>query len=65
MPIYSNSDMARTIAEYVHNQRHRELLRLRYCEGLTYEEISEKTSYCPDHIKRLCKEYKPLLLSLL
>ena len=62
---YRNSDMKLAIEEYVHNQHHRELLRLRYCEGLTYEEISEKTNYCPDHIKRLCKKYKTMLLSLL
>ena len=31
---YRNSDMKIAIDEYVHNTRYREILRLRYCEGM-------------------------------
>lgn len=61
MPVYKNSDMIRAIEEYVHNRRHRELLRLRYCEGLTYEEIAEAVSFSPQHVRYICKQYKHLL----
>lgn len=65
MPVYKNSDMCRAIEEYVHNQRHRELLRLRYCEGMTYEEIAEVVSFSPQHVRHICKHYKQILISSL
>lgn len=65
MPIYRNSDMCRAIEEYVHNPRYRELLRLRYCDGYTYEEIAEKINFSPQHVKHICHSYKALLISRL
>ena len=61
--IYRNSDMREAIAEYVHDIRHRELLCLRFCDGLTYEQIAEAVCYSPQHVKALCASYKPLLFS--
>ena len=63
MPDYRNSDMCRTINEYVHNPRYRRLLHMRYCDGYTYEEIAEETNFSPQHVKYICKTYKQLLLS--
>lgn len=63
MPEYSNSAMCAVIAEYVHNARYREVLRLRYCEGHTYEEIAEIAGYTPQHIKHVCRTYKAVLIS--
>ena len=63
MPDYRNSDMCHAIEEYVRNPRYKELLRLRFCEGRTYEEIAERVSYSPQHVKHICKQYKELLLS--
>ena len=65
MPVYKNSDMCRAIDEYVHNPRYRELLRLRFCEGFTYEEIAEAVSFSPQHVKHICREYKTVLISQL
>ena len=65
MPIYKNSDMCLAIDEYVHNPRYKELLRLRYCEGKTYEEIAEIVNFSPQHVKHICKSYKELLISRL
>lgn len=65
MPIYKNSDMARAIDEYVHNPRYRRLLHLRYCEGMTYEEIAEAVNFSPQHVRCICKKYKQLLISAL
>ena len=39
---YRNSDMMTAIDEYVHNSRYRAILRLRFCESMTYEEIGEE-----------------------
>ena len=60
---YRNSDMKLAIDEYVHNPRYRELLKLRYCDGMTYEEIAEAVDYSTQHIKTICKKYKDLLYS--
>lgn len=60
---YRNSDMKLAIDEYVHNPRYRELLRLRYCDGMTYEEIADAVDYSTQHIKTICKKYKDLLYS--
>lgn len=63
MPDYSNSAMRHAIDEYVHNSRYRELLRLKYCEGCTYEEIGEAVNFSPQHVKHICRSYKELLIS--
>ena len=63
MPNYRNSDMCHAIEEYIHNPKYRTLLRLRFCEGHTYEEIAEETNFSPQHVKYICKTYKDMLIS--
>lgn len=60
---YKNSDMCRAIAEHVHNEKYRELLRLRFCDGYTYDEISCATNFSAQHIKHLCKIYRDMLMN--
>lgn len=62
---YKRSDMLHVIEEYVLNPRYRELLKLRFCDGRTYEEISEAVNYSPQHVKHVCSTYKDYLLSCL
>ena len=63
MPEYKNSEMLAIITEYVHNPRYRDILRRRFCDGYTYEEIAEDVSFSPQHVKYICTSYKPMLLS--
>ncbi len=63
MPEYKNSDMKNAIDEYVHNPRYRTVLRLRFCDGCTYEEIAEMVSFSPQHVRAICKKFKPVLIS--
>ena len=65
MPVYSNSEMCAAINEYVHNPRYRQILRLRYCDGFTYEEIAEEVNFSPQHVKHICTKFKPVLISRL
>ena len=65
MPEYSNSEMCRIIDEYVHHPRYRVILRLRFCDSLTYEEIAEEVGYSPQHVKDICRKHKHMLLSRL
>jgi DNA-directed RNA polymerase specialized sigma subunit len=63
MPVYKNSDMLYIINEYVHSPKYREILRLRFCDGYTYEEIAEAVNFSPQHVRYICKSYKPMLIS--
>ena len=63
--IYKNSDMLRAIDEYVHNPRYREVLRLRFCESCTYDQIAEAVNFSPQHVKHICRSHKDLLISRL
>lgn len=63
MPGYKRTDMCNAIDEYVLNERYRSLLRLRYCDGMTYEQISAIINYSPQHVKHICRRYKDYLMS--
>ena len=63
MPAYNRFEMCQAIESYVINSRHRETLRLRYCEGYTYEEISGIVNFSPQHVKHICRAYRDMLLS--
>ena len=63
MPTYSRKTMLAVIDDYVVNERYREILRLRYCEGVHYERIGELTNYSTQHVKSICKNYKDILIS--
>ena len=60
---YTNSQMAEAISEYVHNRVYREVLVLRYCDSLTYEQIAEAVGFSPQHVKYICQKHKELLFS--
>lgn len=63
MPAYNRFDMCQAINAYVINPKHREVLRLRYCEGYTYEEVAGICNFSTQHVKHLCKAYREMLLS--
>lgn len=58
---YKNSDMRAVIDEYIHNPRHRDVLRLKYCDNMSYKEIGDAVGYSWQHIKAICKDNKELL----
>ena len=61
--IYKNSDISAAIDEYVHVSWQREVCRLRFCEGLTYEEIAERAGYSTQYIKEIIKKHKVILFA--
>lgn len=65
MPIYNRFEMERVINEYVVNPKYREVLYLKYVEGLTHEQVAEKSNYCTQQVKNICRDYKNFLISLL
>lgn len=63
MPCYDRFELCNAIERYVINSKYRDILRLKYCEGYTFEEVAEMTNYSVTHVKRICKEYKELLMN--
>lgn len=61
--MYTNSRMIAVIDEHVHSSWQREALKLRFCDGLTHEQIAEKTGYSPQYIKEIVKRNKPILFA--
>lgn len=57
---YSNSHMNYLIDEYIHNELYRKILKSRFIDGLTYEQIAEKYDRSVKNIKDIIKnnEYK-------
>ena len=53
MKDYTNSEMRELINEHIHNARHREILLLRYIDGLTYERIAEVVGMSTQQIKNI------------
>lgn len=60
---YTNSQMQTAIAEHIHSSWQREAMRLRFCDGLTYEQIAEKTGYSTQYIKQITKKNKSILFA--
>lgn len=55
---YSNSEVEKAIDEYVHNSTYRLILKDRYINGLTYEELAEKYGYSVTHIKNIVYKHE-------
>lgn len=51
----TNSQLAELIGENIHSEKYREILRLRYIQGYTYEKIAEIVQMSPRYIRALVK----------
>ena len=58
---YDNTLMAEAIAEAIHSDLHREILRAVLLDGWSYERIAEKVNYSPRHVSRIMDKDAPLL----
>ena len=63
--MYTNSRMRDVIDEHIHSAWQRDALKLKYCDGLTYEQIAEKTGYSTQYIKEIFKKHKQTIFDLL
>lgn len=50
---YSNSQIREIVAEYVHNERDRDLICRRLIDGVTIEKLSEEFSLSVSQTKRI------------
>ena len=52
----TNSEIAERISENIHSEKYREILRLRYIQGYTYERIGEIVQMSPRYIRSLVRK---------
>lgn len=50
---YSNTAIAGIIDEYIHNQKHRAVLKRRYIDGITLEKLAEEFDLSVTQIKNI------------
>lgn len=50
---YSRTEITEAIDEWILNQKHREILKSRLIDGLTYEALAEMYDMSPRQIKRI------------
>lgn len=53
---YSNSQIREIIAEYVHNERDREMLCRRLIDGITFERLSAEFDMSVSQVKRIIQK---------
>lgn len=58
---YTNSEIEQRIAEHIHNQKYRDVMRLRMIDGYTYERIAEAVEMSPRQVYRLVKKFKNII----
>lgn len=51
----TNSEIEHRIAENIHSDRDRRIIRMKLVDGLTYERIAEIVEMSPRHVKRIVK----------
>ena len=59
---YTNSEIQSRIDEHIHNQKYRDIMRMRLVDGLTYEKIAELVEMSAVQIKRIVKRYVMMIL---
>ena len=62
---YTKSQMCSLIDEHIHNARNRNILRLRYIDGLTYEKIAEEMDMSTQQIKTIVYKSQAKLIRYL
>lgn len=50
---YSNSQIEKIIDEYIHNEKHRRILKRRYIDGICYEPLAEEFDLSVRQIKNI------------
>ena len=59
-----NSEIEKKISEYIHSERDRRIMRMRFIDGLTYDRIAEQIEMSSVQIQRIvtrCKNYIGLI----
>lgn len=63
MKEYSNSDISNIIDEYIHNAKHRDILKSRYIDGLTYDALANMYDLTPRQISNIIYKNESVIFS--
>ena len=50
---YSNDQIEQAINQYIHNAKHREIMKSRLIDGVIYDDLAEMYSYSTRQVKRI------------
>lgn len=62
---YTNSNIEAIINEYIHKERDRNILKRRYTDGITYENLAEEFNLSVKQIKNIVYKHKNLIFDQL
>lgn len=62
---YTNSQMAALIDEYIHKAKYRDILRDRFIDGLTFDEIAAKRDISTRNAQKIVYKYGEKVLKWL
>lgn len=57
----SNSDLEHIINEWIHNDVHKDVLKRRYINGLTFEKIAEEMDLSTASVKKIIYKSEPII----
>ena len=60
--IYTNSQIALVIDEYIHSERDRAILKRRFIDGICYEPLAEEFGLSEKQVKRIVYKCQQTLL---
>ena len=59
---YTNSQIRTLIDEYIHNERDREILKRRLCDGVCFEPLAEEFGLSTQRVKTIVYNGKEVLI---
>lgn len=65
MKDYTNSQISALIDEHIHNQRDRNILKRRLCDGLTYERLAAEFDLSTQRVKAIVYKAQQKLIRYL
>lgn len=65
IPEYTNSQMNELIDEHIHNIRNRAMLKMRFLDGMTYEQIANELDISTQQVKTIIYKAQAKLIKFL
>ena len=65
IPEYTNSQMSALIDEHIHNIRNRAMLKMRFLDGMTYEQIANELDISTQQVKTVIYKAQAKLIKFL
>lgn len=57
----ASDDIEQAINQWIHNERNREILKLKLLDGLTYEQVAERVDMSPKGVQKIVYKAEDIL----